>query len=65
MIKSKSILINWILSFTALSIDTEESSFLAVIIVFAWFAASSIILILAQRRGAFRKIEKQFKIDEL
>lgn len=63
--KAKAILTNWILSFMALSMDTEESSFIAVIIVFAWFAASSIILMLAQRRGAFRKIEKRFKIDQL
>ncbi len=63
--KSKIILINWMLSFAALSIDTEKSSFVAVMIVFAWFAISSIILIRAQRRGTLRKIEKQFKIDEL
>lgn len=63
--KAKAILTNWILSFMALSIDTEESSFIAVIIVFAWFAASSIILILAQRRGAFSEIEERFKTDEL
>lgn len=59
------ILINWILSFMALSIDTEESSLMAVMIVFAWFATSSIILIRAQRSGTLRKIEKRFKIDEL
>jgi len=63
--KAYFILINWILSFMALSIDTEESRFLAVMIVFAWFAVSSILLIQAQRRGDFRKIEKRFKIDEL
>lgn len=63
--KSYLILINWMLSFMALSIDTENSSFVAVMIVFAWFAVSTIILIRAQRRGALRKIEKRFKIDEL
>lgn len=63
--KAKIILINWLLSFMSLSIDTEKSSFIAVMIVFAWFAISSIIFIRAQRRGAFRELEKRFKIDEL
>lgn len=59
------ILINWCLAFTGLSIDTEKSSFVAVMVIFAWFAISSILLIRAQQRGDFRKIEKRFKIDEL
>ena len=59
------ILINWLLSFMALSIDTERSSFTAVMVVFAWFAISTIFFLLAQRRGDFRHIEKRFKIDEL
>ncbi len=63
--KAYFILINWMLSFMALSIDTENSSFVAVMIVFAWFAISSIILIHAQRRGTLRNIEKRFKINEL
>ena len=63
--KAKAILINWCLSFAALSIDTERSSFAAVCIIFAWFALSSVLFIKAQRRGAFRDIEKRFKIDEL
>lgn len=63
--KSKIILINWCLSFMALSVDTEKSSFAAVMIVFVWFAISTILFLRAQRRGMFREIEKQFKIDEL
>ena len=63
--KAYIILINWCLSFMALSIDTERSSFVAVVIVLAWFAISTLFLIRAHKRGAFRKIEKRFKIDEL
>ncbi len=63
--KSKIILINWILSFMALCIDTEESSLLAVMIVFAWFSVSTILFVRAQNRGSFIKIEKILKIEEL
>lgn len=63
--KAYAILINWALSFMALSIDTEHSSFVAVMVVFAWFAISTIILVRAHGRGKFQKIEKRFKIDEL
>lgn len=59
------IITNWVLSFMALSIDTEASSFIAVMIVLGWFLASSLILIRAQKRGVFNQIEKQFKIDQL
>jgi hypothetical protein len=38
--------INWILSMAALgSINTEASSLAAVLTVFAWFAASSLVII--------------------
>lgn len=63
--KSKLIFINWCIAFMALSIDTERSSFIAVMIVFAWFAISTILFLRAQRRGDFREVEKQFKIDKL
>ena len=59
------ILINWCLSFMALSIDTEKSHFVAVMIVFTWFTISTMVLIRAHKRGTLRKIEKRFKIDEL
>lgn len=63
--KAYIILINWCLSFMALSIDTERSSFVAVMAVFAWFVLSTLVLVRAHKRGTFRKIEKRFKIDEL
>ena len=63
--KSYLILINWMLSFMALSIDTEKSHFVAVMAVFAWFAISTLVLVRAQKHGMFNKIEKRFKIDEL
>lgn len=63
--KAYIILINWCISFMALSIDTERSGFVAVMIVFLWFVLSTLILIRAHKRGTFNKIEKRFKIDEL
>lgn len=63
--KAYAILINWCLAFMALSIDTEQSSFVAVMIVLAWFVISTLLLTRAHKRGLFRKIEKRFKIDEL
>lgn len=63
--KAKLIFINWMLSFFSLCIDTERSSFIAVVIVIVWFTISSLLFIRAQRRGDFREIEKRFKIDEL
>lgn len=63
--KAYIILINWCLSFMALSIDTERGSFAAVMVVLAWFALSTLALIRAHKRGTFNKIEKRFKIDEL
>lgn len=63
--KSNIILVNWILSFISLCIDTEKSSFLAVMIVFVWFLISTVLFLRAQKRGSFKKIEKRFKINEL
>lgn len=63
--KAYIILINWCISFMALSIDTERSSFVAVMVVFAWFVLSTLVLVRAHKRGTFRKIEKRYKIDEL
>jgi len=56
--KSKLILINWMLSFIGLSIDTEKSSLVAVMIMFLWFIISSLILISAEKRGIFNQVKK-------
>ncbi len=57
--KSKLILINWIFSFMGLSIDTEKSSFIAIMIMFLWFMISSLILIRAEKRGEFNHLKKE------
>ncbi|MDR1221994.1 MAG: hypothetical protein LBL07_03825 [Tannerella sp.] len=45
------IIINWLLSFMALgTICTETSSMAAVLIIFAWFVTSSLILINADKK---------------
>lgn len=56
--KTKLILINWILSFMGLSIDTENSSLIAVMIVFSWFMVSTLLLVRAQKRGDLKRFEK-------
>jgi hypothetical protein len=38
------IFINWVLSICGLSIDTEQSSFWAVLLMFVWFAVSCKLL---------------------
>lgn len=60
MMRSKVILINWVLSFMSLSIDTEKSSLVAALIILSWFLVSTLLLIRANERGVFRKIEKHF-----
>lgn len=62
--KAYVVLINWALSFAALSVDTEKSSLAAVVVVLAWFAISSVLLVRAQRRGVLNNIEKRFKTDD-
>jgi hypothetical protein len=63
--KAKAIILNWVLSPIGLSIDTEHSPIWAVLLMFAWFGASSLLLIRADRKGWLRDICKRFKIDEL
>ena len=57
--KAKLILINWILSFTGLCIDTERSPLWAVLLMVGWFAGSSLLLKYADRRGWMNDIRKQ------
>ncbi|HPW66069.1 MAG TPA: hypothetical protein PLS84_03190 [Salinivirgaceae bacterium] len=45
------ILINWIISVLALTIDAERSPMYAVLICVAYFIASSLLLLHAQRKG--------------
>jgi hypothetical protein len=63
--KAYFILINWTLSFTGLTMATDNNPLWAVALGVAWFAVSSILLIRADRRGDLKNIEKRFKIDEL
>jgi len=63
--KAKLILTNWALSFMGLCIDTERSPLWAVLLMFGWFAGSSLLLWYADRRGWMNGIRKRFKMDEL
>jgi uncharacterized BrkB/YihY/UPF0761 family membrane protein len=56
------ILLNWLISFMAIgAVDTEYAPLGAVLIIFLWFAISSLILIHADRTGAMKQLNKYFK----
>lgn len=54
--KGKIIILNWVLSFMGLSIDTEASPIWACLVALAWFAGSSLLLIYANKRGMVKGI---------
>jgi hypothetical protein len=56
------ILPNWLMSFAALlGVDTEIASLGDAIAIFLWFAASTLILIHADRTGAMKQLNELFK----
>lgn len=59
--KAKFIAINWCLSFIGLSVDTERSSLLMVLVMIAWFTISSLLFIHADKKGWFDHIYKNNK----
>ena len=63
--KAKLILVNWALSFIGLSIDTEHSPLWAVLMMFAWFACSTLLMKYADKKGWLDDIYKRFKMNEL
>jgi hypothetical protein len=63
--KAKLIAINWVLSLTGLSIDTETAPLCLVILLVAWFFGSCLLLKYADRRGWMDKIFKRYKLDDL
>lgn len=58
--KAKLILLNFILSWFGLAIDTEHSPLWTCLIVIAWFIVSGVLFLHATRRDYFRDIEKRF-----
>ena len=63
--KAISVIVNWMLSLMALSIDTEHSPLWAVMLVVIWFACSTLLLKYADLRSWMDKFIKRYKIDEL
>jgi hypothetical protein len=63
--KSKIILVNWIISWFGLTIDTEHSPMWASMVAISWFLISGWLFLRAEKRGDYKEIEKRFKIDEL
>jgi hypothetical protein len=56
------ILVNWLMSFAALlGVDTEIAPLTDVLIIFLWFAVSTIILMRADRTGAMKQLNELFK----
>jgi len=62
--KAKLIVINWTVSFMGLCIDTEHSPLWAVTVAVIWFAASSLLLKYAARKGWTDKIVKHCNTNE-
>lgn len=63
--KAYILMINWVLSLCALSVDTDTAPLKAVLAIVAWFTVSTILLIRAGKKGVFKNIEKRFKMEEL
>ena len=63
--KAYIILINWSLSFFGLGMENADGGMLWTVIGFCWFMISTLIVIIAQRKGVLNRIEKRFKIDQL
>lgn len=63
--KAKLILANFIASWIGLSVDPEYSPLWACAIGTAWFFASCTLFLRASRRGDFKDMEKQYKINDL
>jgi hypothetical protein len=60
--KAKIILLNWGLSLCLVAcLDTERSPMWSVLLMFAWFSGSSLLLAYADRRGWMDKIKKTLK----
>jgi hypothetical protein len=53
------ILVNWGFSFFALCIDTERSPIWAVWLTLAWFAFSTFLVVLGDRKGLFDRIKNK------
>ena len=54
--KAKLILINMVLSFSALSVDTERTPLWAVLLIVAWFLSSALLFKYAYVKGWFKFI---------
>lgn len=58
--KSKIILVNWIISWFGLSIDTEHSPLWACMAAIVWFLISGWLFLRAAKRGNYREMESDF-----
>lgn len=63
--KAKLILINFCASWIGLAVDTELTPLWICLLAVAWFLISCMLFLRATRRGYYKEIEKQYKINEL
>ena len=56
---------NWVLSFVGLCVDTERTPLVWCLVMFVWFAGSTLLLNYADRKGWMDKVVKRFELDEL
>lgn len=61
--KAKLIILNWCLSFSGLYVDTEKSTLVAVLLLFAWFILSSLLIRHAYNKGWLNSIISRHKIE--
>ena len=57
--KAYILMINWVLSLCALSVDTDTASLKAVLAIVAWFCISTLFVVRASEKGVFNKLYKR------
>ena len=56
---------NWLMSFVGASVDTELSPLWVVLLMYAWFFVSTLLMNLAHRKGWLNRVVERFKLDEV
>jgi hypothetical protein len=62
--KAKIILINWVISFMGLCVDTERSPLWAVLLCVGYFFGSCLLLKYADRKGCMDEIMNKLKLED-
>lgn len=63
--KAAILMINWVLSLCAISVNTETTPIMTVLGIVAWFCVSSLLIVRGGKKGVFDKIEKRLKMEDV